>query len=263
MKLQLMSDLHLEFEPTFRPKNSGADVLVLSGDICVAYYFEKTDQSPYYKTANEFRDFFRHCSNEFNHVIYVKGNHEHYRHYIDETTKVLRRELALYDNIHLLDGEYVDIDGVRFIGTTMWTDLNRNNPVTEGYLRGTMNDFRLIQWKSDYRKFTPMDSYRLHQRALYDISEYSRDHDRVVVCTHHAPSYQSIHPKYRGDIHMNGGYYSELTDFIMSNQQIKLWTHGHVHNSFDYDIMGTKVWCNPRGYNNENHEFDPDMVVEV
>ena len=263
MKIQLMSDLHLEFEPTFRPKYAGADVLILSGDICMASYFEKTKDSPYYEAATNFRNFFYHCSVEFDNVIYIMGNHEHYRGYIDTTADVLRGELDQYSNIHFLDGDYIDIGDTRFIGTTMWTDLNRGNPVTEGYLRGGLNDFRLVQWKKNYTKFTPMDSYKLHQKALYDIAEHARGHEKVVVSTHHAPSFKSVHPRYHNDTHMNGGYYSELTDFIMSHQQIKLWTHGHMHDCFEYDIMDTKVWCNPRGYNDENKYFKPTKVMEI
>jgi len=263
MKLQLMSDLHLEFEPTFRPKNAGADVLILSGDICMASYFKKSKDSPMFEVANEFRDFFRHCASEFANVVYIMGNHEHYRGYIDTTAGIIDAELKEFSNIHFLDGDYVDLGGVRFIGGTLWTDMNRGNPLTEQYLRTGMNDFRLVQWSHNYQKFTPQDAYRQHQSYLYRFSEHLRDQDRVVVCSHHAPTYQSVHPKYHSETHMNGGYYSELTDYIMRYPQIKLWTHGHMHDCFDYRVGETRVWCNPRGYNDENKLFNPEKIVEV
>jgi hypothetical protein len=69
---------------------------------------------------------------------------------------------------------------------------------------------------------------------------------------HHAPSKGSEHLKYKHDTLMNGAYNSVLDDFIMERPQIKLWTHGHTHEDFDYMIGSTRVVCNPRGY--INHE---------
>lgn len=263
MKMQVMSDLHLEFEPTFRPVNNGADVLVLSGDVCMAYYLTKGPESPYYTPAQEFRDFFRHCSQEFDHVMYVKGNHEAYRYYMDLTTDVLKDELSQYPNVHLLDNEFVDLDGYRFLGTTLWTDLNKGCPLTEQYLRGAMNDYRLVQWKSDYRKFHPMDSFKMHREGLKFLSQNLEGQDKCVVMTHHAPTFMSVHPKYHNQTYMNGGYYSELTEFILDHPQVKLWTHGHMHDCFDYMVGETEVVCNPRGYNGENQYFNPNKVWEV
>jgi len=263
MKIQLMSDLHLEFEPLFRPKNAGADVLILSGDICVAEYFTKSEMSPKFVVAREFKKFFDHVTSEFEHVIYVAGNHEHYHGYFDTTLDILKETLK-YDNLHILDNDSFDIDGVRFAGGTLWTNLNNHNPITENYLRGAMNDFKLIQWKSkNYRKFSPFDSSVEHRNTLETIKKMIADHDNVVVVGHHAPTFQSVHPKYHNNDHMNGGYFSELSEFILDHPQIKLWTHGHMHDCFDYDVGTTKVWCNPRGYNDENPYFNPNKVVSI
>ena len=265
MKIQLMSDLHLEFEPTFRPKNAGSDVLVLSGDICMASYFKKSEDSPYNWAARQFIEFFEHCRYEWPHVVYVMGNHEHYRGYIDTTADEIRNVLKLYDNIHFLDldSHYIDIDDVRFVGGTLWTDMNRGCPLTEQYLRGAMNDFRLVQWKKDYSKFHPRDAATLHRKYLKLIEFAVHDHDNAVVCTHHAPSAKSVHPKYHNETYMNGGYHSVLDDFILDRPQIKLWTHGHMHDCFDYEIGTTRVWCNPRGYSDENKFFNPEKIVEI
>jgi Icc-related predicted phosphoesterase len=72
--------------------------------------------------------------------------------------------------------------------------------------------------------------------------------EKFVVVGHHAPSKQSTHPKYQNDQLMNGGYSSDLSEFILDHPQIKLWTHGHTHDPFDYMIGTTRVVCNPRGY---------------
>jgi len=82
----------------------------------MASYFKKSKDSPMFEVANEFRDFFRHCASEFANVVYVMGNHEHYRGYIDTTAGIIDAELKEFSNIHFLDGDYVDLGGVRFIG---------------------------------------------------------------------------------------------------------------------------------------------------
>ena len=258
-----MSDLHLEFEPTFRPKNVGSDVLILSGDICVANYFTRSELSPYYDRAMQFLDFFVHVTSEWNHVVYVAGNHENYHGYIDTTVQILKNMLQ-FKNLHLLDNSSFNLDGFRFIGATLWTDLNAGSPITENYLRGAMNDFRLIQWKNEgYRKFTPADSFKLHRETLNAFDKMATDHDNVIVVGHHAPSFKSVHPKYHGMWGMNGGYHSQLDNFILDRPQIKLWTHGHMHDCFDYLVGDTRVVCNPRGYHDENPHFNPEKVIEL
>ena len=99
-------------------------------------------------------------------------------------------------------------------------------------------------------------------RVIDDICNL--DQRPIVVVGHHTPSYQSIMGRYVGD-KLNGAYASDLTDFIETHPQIKLWTHGHIHNSADYMIGSTRILCNPRGYYGyeENENFKPEMVVEV
>ena len=261
MKLQVMSDLHLEFDHTIRPKQTDADILILSGDICVADYFTRSAASPYAVKAQEFRRFFYEVSQMYDRVIYVAGNHEHYHGYIDKTIGILKENIG--DWAHVLNNDYVDIDGWRFIGSTLWTDMNKGSPLTEMYLRNAMNDFRLIQHSGSHYKFRPFDAAQIHEFSKQAIDLYSKDQHRVVVCTHHAPSFKSIHPKYHNDTDMNGGYYSDLDEFIMDRPQIKLWTHGHVHSCFDYEIGTTRVVCNPHGYGSENPYFKYEEVISL
>jgi hypothetical protein len=87
-----------------------------------------------------------------------------------------------------------------------------------------------------------------------------------VVVTHHAPSKASIKPRYQGDHLMNGGYSSDLSEFILDNPQIKVWTHGHTHDHFDYMIGSTRILCNPRGYagyEERSQEFDPGFGFDI
>lgn len=265
MKIQLCSDLHLEFEPTWRPTNTGSSVLVLSGDIMVANYFERSEASPYFARAENFRHFIRHCSENWDDVIYVMGNHEHYHGRYDRTTEILRKELSQYKNIHLLDSASKEIDGVKFVGTTLWTNLNNDCPVTYSTLQSYMNDYKIVQIFDghNYRKLNPYDTFKAHKKALEFIHQETEGHDRVVVCGHHAPSMLSVTERFKSQHYMNGGYCSDLSEFILDHPQIKLWTHGHVHSNNDYMIGDTRIACNPRGYNDENPDFDIGWILEV
>jgi hypothetical protein len=88
------------------------------------------------------------------------------------------------------------------------------------------------------------------------------------VLTHHAPSYQSVHPKYRNSGIANGAYVSDLDDLILDHTSIKYWSHGHTHSSFRYKINECEVICNPRGYfghntSDLNLDFDPNLTIEI
>ena len=80
-----------------------------------------------------------------------------------------------------------------------------------------------------------------------------------------APSRMSTHEKYAGQDLMNGGYSSSLDEFILNHPQIKLWTHGHTHEDFDYMIGSTRIVCNPRGYVDYEERADnwKPKLVEV
>ena len=127
-----------------------------------------------------------------------------------------------------------------------------------------MNDFRLIQVKEqNYRKFTPLDAIRKHEESLRYIDNASKDQEKVIVVTHMSPSEQSVHPKYKGQFIMNGGYRSHLDEFILDRPQIRGWVFGHQHDASDFMIGNTRVVSNPRGYPGEDNEgFNPDLVLE-
>lgn len=267
MRIRQMSDLHLEFEPTFRPYNWGtADILMLNGDICMAAYLDKGPDSPYYAKAMEYLDFFEFCSKEYENVLYIPGNHEYYRGKIDTVDDIIRGSLKFLPNVHFMNNGKWEKDGITFLGGTLWTDMNRSNPLTEQYISNAMNDFRLIDWKNyhglGWKKFLPHDAAGLHRNTLKYFDKASAGLDNVVIMSHHAPSFRSVHPKYHNDTQINYGYYSNLDEFILDRPQIKLWTHGHMHSSFDYNIGDTRIVCNPRGYNDENKYFS-NQILEI
>ena len=268
MRIKQMSDLHLEFDPDFFPKNEEkADILMLNGDICMATYFDKGIDSPYYYRALEFLNFFEFCSNEYEEVLYIPGNHEYYRGHIDGIDAVIQDNLSGLRNVHFLNNSSWTKNGITFLGGTLWTNMNNRNPITENFIQYGMNDFRLIDWKNfgghGWKKFLPRDAAALHSKTLQFFDEASAGLDNVVIMSHHAPSFKSVHPKYHNDTQMNYGYYSDLDEFIMDRPQIKLWTHGHMHDCFDYEIGSTRVVCNPRGYKDENKFFKMNQILEV
>lgn len=267
MKIQLVSDLHLEFGP-IEIDNAGADILVLSGDICVADYFKRGPESPYAKIGLEWVAWFEHTCAKFNRVYYILGNHEHYKGRFYETFMVLQERLGHIINLIILDNAFDVYEGFAFVGTTLWTNFDRDN-YKAMLVRDGMNDFKLIEG-NNYRKLTPANVVGYHDEALGLIEKVVANYDNVIVLGHHAPSYQSLTPEYATGqwAHLNSGYCSHLDPFIERNRSIKLWTHGHVHSSHDYMIGDTRIVANPRGYarkngTNENADFNPNLILEV
>ena len=275
MKIAVCSYIHLEFGPIELENTDNADVLILSGDICVAKDLPHSDS----KKGVIARDFFRMCALRFPHVIYVMGNHEHYNGDFAKSAKIIKDELAQYANAHLLDKETKVIGDVLFIGGTLWTDMNKEDGITLYHMKTMMNDFMCINngnRTTYYRdeagnsysrvaRFTPDDAVEDHKLMLnYLKLMVPGDKDqKVVVVGHHAPSKASTHPRYAKEEIMNGGYSSDLSEFILDRPQIKLWTHGHTHEEFDYMIGSTRIVCNPRGYINYEDRADKFTLKTV
>lgn len=268
--IHIMSDLHLEFAPQTLP---GGDVLILAGDICeyrtLSKQFHSTKAYPYIPGSLNAYDFFFHECAKYKKVFMVMGNHEHYHHRFDKTW--LDLVAILPDNITLLEDQCEEYDGVLYLGATLWTDLNKDDSLTKFHLKGMMNDYRVIQYhdpvKDLYHKLIPEATAKVHHRTVQyfkTILEQNRD-KKVVVITHHAPSFASVHEYYKHDTVMNGGYASDLSEFILDNDNIKYFFHGHMHNAVDYMIGTTRVMSNPRGYigHEDTSNFDVNFTIEV
>lgn len=282
MKLQVVSDLHLEFEDITIPNAGDTDVLILSGDILLGNDLHDhpapegggwdvvnlPDLGRRQAAARRFRDFLARVSQTFPQVIYVAGNHEFYHGKFHATLDHLREECGRYPNIHFLECDTFTLDDVMFVGATVWTDCNRGDPLTQNALSDMMNDYRVIRNdRQGYAKLRPAHTMERHAQTMgyfRDVIDEATD-KRIVVVGHHAPTYASIHPKYVSDREMNGGYASDLSEFILDRPEILLWTHGHVHNACDYMVGTTRVFCNPRGYVSygENTGWDPMKVIEL
>ena len=267
MRIHQMSDLHLEFNHKFRATNPyDADVLMLNGDICVADYLTRSKESTKYYLGEIIRDFFKQASDNYSHIVYTLGNHEHYHGTFLETPDILREHIS-YSNVSILDNSSVIINGYKIIGGTLWTDCDSGNPLVLNYLQSYLNDFKIVNYsKNPWKRFWPVDSAVAHKKLLRYIEGESKTHDKAIVMSHHAPSVHSIHESYQDPMYYysNRGYYSDLDQFILDRPQIKLWTHGHVHNNFDYMIGNTRVVCNPHGYHTENIQgFNVGNIIEL
>lgn len=284
MKIKLVSDLHLEFSDINIQNNEGCDVLILAGDIMIAeelYDHPGFDFNPYQHGAfadlgrkqqrvARFRDFLKRCSFQFPNVIYVAGNHEFYHGKWNRTLTVLSDECAKFPNVYFLEAGCKKIDDVTFIGGTLWTDMNKGDPLTLHAVRDMMNDFRVIKKEEEgYTNLKPHDTVLRHRHMLGYIKTVvaERGDEKFVVVGHHSPSFQSVHEQYKAQTLMNGAYHSDLSEFILDRPQIKLWVHGHTHHCFDYMIGETRIVCNPRGYNSDGYSEDtgwnPNIVLEV
>jgi len=281
MKVAVCSDLHLEFGDVVLKNDQKADLLILSGDITVARELPFSDSWEGSRT----RDFFKRVSNEFPLTVYVAGNHEHYHGDFKTTNDIITNALKDTPNVRYLDKETIKLDGITVIGGTLWTNMNGLNEETKFHVSQCMNDFRIISNSNNmvsYRKpvykrdasgeyvrtasglpiedgfvfaeapssFTVGDAINEFFKYVQYIEEVIKNNpdDEYIVVGHHAPSKKSTHPYYADDVLMNGGYSSDLDQFILEHPQIRLWTHGHTHEPFDYTIGSTRIVCNPRGY---------------
>lgn len=257
MKVAVCSDLHLEFGDLTLTNDENAHVLILSGDIFIVKELADVDHA-YQK---RYYNFIKLCCEQFPHVLLVTGNHEHYHGDFATTHNIIRNVFKDLNNLHFLDKEYVSIDDVIFYGGTMWTDMNKEDPITMMQMQSAMNDYYQIKNTSPNAggKFLPQDSVADHFAFRTELDKILNlyPETQFVVVGHHAPSKNSTHPRYKTEYHMNGAYSTDMHEFILDRRQIRLWTHGHTHDEFDYMIGTTRIVCNPRGYDGyENRAFD-------
>ena len=253
VKLHILSDLHLSAGPFEVPRND-ADAVILAGDVARP------------KDAVEWALGFAKP------VLYVAGNHEFYGGSIPGTLAELKRRCAGTD-VRVLDCDATFLGGVRFLGTTLWTDFalfgtEEERAAAVGEAQRLIRDFSRIRIREgDEGLFTPADSAALFaSHAGWLERELSEPYaGPTVVVTHHAPSPKSIHPRFADSL-LNACFVSDAERLVAGGRAC-LWIHGHTHDSFDYFINGTRVVCNPRGYAkdgvNENRRFDANLTIEI
>ena len=281
MKLQIASDIHIEFERNvdkdpFDLEYTDSDVIVLAGDIGVGFKEEK-----------KFCE--RIATDHGKPVVFVLGNHSFYgKGNVDRIRgrwNQYAKEESEKTNVHYIDeGHHWQYKDVNFTGGIFWTDFNDYNAWDMRIAGQMMNDYRgcrmskmdssldnssVIDYETmketgDYH-FTPTRSvdehYKIKEYMNYMLSEWKGQ--KNVVVTHHLPSGKSTDARYIGNS-LNPAYHSNLEEWIL-DRDINLWIHGHTHGSNDYMIGDTRVVCNPRGYykHEENKNFNSGLVIEV
>jgi predicted phosphodiesterase len=250
MKILILSDLHLEFA-SFTPSSDEVDLVILAGDIW------KKDQGIYWA-----RETWPHKV-----IIYVAGNHEFYNSERNAVLSLLK-SAATDTGVHFLDNDEVVIDGVRFLGATLWTDFllfghGRHHDAKMAGMVG-LNDFRKIN--EGGLVFNPTDAIALCNTSSRWLKSKLYDEPfegKTVVITHHLPSMKSVADRYKRDL-LSACFASNLDELLGHSD---FWIHGHTHDSFDYTENGTRVICNPRGYiykgTQENQRFNPSCVVDI
>lgn len=242
MKLQILSDLHLEFGMIDVP-HTDADVVIAAGDIHVQ------------EKAIEWLKKFKQP------VIYICGNHEYWHGERYSTQQQLRQDCS-GSNIHFLERDSIEIDGTVFHGCTLWTDYAQGNQWVMEEAESKINDFKYIQ--EDSRALTADDLYREHQASLDWLQRQLEQYEgqRQVVVSHHAPSKHSW-ARSASDA-LQFAYCNDLDNALL-NCPAALWVHGHIHSQSDYTLGNTRVVCNPRGYHGlaEREDFNPRYCIEL
>lgn len=252
VRLHVLSDLHLSSAGLPIP-DTDADIVILAGDIARP------------KEALQWASGFTMP------VLYVPGNHEFYGASLGVTVSDLRA-YASGTHIHILDNTEIVLNGIRFLGSTLWTDFNLYGPAAREQAiaesLALIRDFsRIGSGASPGTTFSPAEMEALfNANTAWLDKKLSEAHEGpTVVITHHSPSPKSIHSRFDGSL-INNCFVSN-SEHLMGADRAALWIHGHTHDSFDYHVNGTRVVCNPRGYAkdgiNENAAFDPGLIITL
>jgi Icc-related predicted phosphoesterase len=266
MKIALFSDLHLEFPDArhFVPETSDADIVVLAGDIAVGtegiQWAARTFTQP---------------------VVYVAGNHEFYeKGHLERLPATLKEAARATPNVRYLESESTVIDGVRFIGATLWTDFclfgDDARSAAMYMARECMNDYRQIRmsrpgapdnWKPTKLRPEAVSARHSRSRRYLESALQEPFDGPTVVVTHHAPSRRSVPEQFSGDL-LSSCYASDLEAMMNAEWAPQAWLHGHMHHSLDYRVGATRVRTNPRGYpepdgTGENPDFVTGVCLEI
>jgi len=257
-RISLISDIHLEFSTDL--ELPGGEVLIVAGDLCEA---KNLKQSKYQDWV--FENF-----TKYKEVIMTCGNHESYGMRIDRTKELVEEYMP--DNVTVLENQSHTIDNVIFVGGTLWTDMNRNDPMTMLRCQQDMSDYRHItmhdRGRNVYHKLTPYHTTELHRATRDFIIKTAKDNPdrKIVMVTHMLPSLQAISEEYKNDYHLNGAFASDLDYIFLENPNIKVAVFGHTHDFKDFVVGETRLLCNPRGYygfEQRVKEFDPSFGFDI
>ena len=252
IKIQVLSDLHLEFlkalPKIFRPKFSQkpqfvtAPYLFLAGDIG----YPKSDRGIWLQFINF-------CEQYYDKIFYVSGNHEAYNSEYYETINTIKDVFKSKDKFVFLErGVISNIGPYKVVGCTLWSDVNQS-----GF--ASLNDGAYIKIKKDgiERYLSREDVLEFHEKDKAWLE--SQVDFNTIVMTHHLPSFEFIaekykHPRYKD---LNTGFASELDSILLRS---RAWIYGHTHIGGLKDLHGTICICNPFGYPDD---YETNFTMEA
>jgi DNA repair exonuclease SbcCD nuclease subunit len=250
MKIQICSDLHLEFASNknwlkHHPLIPKGDILIIAGD---TYHLDKD-----YKNL----DFISKVSESFEQVYIIPGNHEYYGGF-DISSTLVPTYRTVKENVFIVNNHALEIEGINFIFSTMWSEIKSNIlAINQGLL-----DFRRIKYNNE--RFTINHFNEIHEYAFKFLSNEIKKEGRKVVITHHLPSKQCNSKEFSESL-LNEGFCVDKTNFIL-NSEIDYWIYGHSHRNLnDFKIGNTKMITNQFGYVdwNEHHSFNYEKVIDL
>jgi predicted phosphodiesterase len=260
LRLWILSDLHLEltrgWDLPSEHERPDFDVLVVAGDLTTR--MERGVAWLQARIADRQQ------------VVYVAGNHESYGTDIDRTVEKARAAAA-GSNVHVLQNDSVILDGVTFLGCTLWTDFDLFGDAEYAMTAAaeTMNDYKKIRTENYERRLRPMHTLQRHRQSRDFIARELRKPTtgpRVVV-THTGPHPDCARRGFERDI-SSAAYTSDCSDLI--SMGVDLWIYGHTHESREFTAGATRIVTNAKGYGPwhkgetwENAKFDPNFVVEI
>jgi predicted phosphodiesterase len=250
MDIQIFSDFHGEAymgrpDVIWSYVTPMAEIAVVAGDI---------DARNFEATVNE-------IATKFKHVVCLAGNHEWYRWDIS-----WRPDSALLSpNVYFLDRSSAMIEGNLFAGATLWTDFKNQDWHVMHSANHGINDFRVIS--NGNKKFSAADAYELHlkDRGYLEavIDNPIHDESKLIIVTHFLPSYELVHPKWKGlGSDMLNYYFSCKCDDLIEKSGAAAWIFGHTHDRRDEVLYDVRCVCNPIGYPRENPGYQ-DMVITI
>jgi metallophosphoesterase superfamily enzyme len=260
MKLRIWSDVHLEFGELVWTKHEDDKntVLVIAGDLFV------------WKQKEEGQRLLRELCDNFKAVVYVCGNHEFYHSEISEVINGQYQFALEIPNLFFLQDDYCVIDGVRFVGSTLWTDLNNADDIVMQQARMCMNDYRKIRYydvnDDRERELRPSDVIAMNDKTRDVLAKnlFNLYDNKTVIVTHHLPDVKYVNGYADGLLQY--AYGNTLMDTYFGASNLVMWIHGHAHIRQEYEINGVKVVANPRGYIGHQHiayTFQDDKVWEI
>ncbi|HEC66593.1 MAG TPA: hypothetical protein ENI23_15060 [bacterium] len=257
MKIQFISDLHLEYDENFywmldNPIPVEGDVLVLAGDICPI----TPKGTPFY---NRYEELLQQIDGKWDHIIILPGNHEFYFGADPATYSVYYHTSG--QSISVVNNKTLTIGNVRFLCTTLWSFIRPQN--VAACLRGN-NDFSFIKVGGKPLNAEVHNALHVECTSWLNIRLMEKWDGPTVVISHHLPDTSLIQDKHKGS-NINDCYASNLGNFIASHPEIKAWIHGHSHGFLDKMIGETRVLRNPLGNvsRGEHREHKPGLFIEV